>query len=71
MNLDRVVETFLAYMARQGTRVSRAAFEANLVAKLSDRDFRSDMVPLLASGISHDVDEAAAWVTTELIERLP
>jgi hypothetical protein len=52
-------------------RVSRAEFEANLVAKLSDREFRFDIVPLLASGVSHDVDKAAAWVTTELLSRLP
>ena len=39
-------------------------------AKLKDRDFRADIAPLLASGVTHDVDEAGAWVMAELVARL-
>lgn len=71
VDLDRVVEAFRAYTDGQGIHVSRAEFEANLRAKLGDRDFRSDIVPLLAPGCSYDVDEAAAWVAAEVLRRLP
>jgi predicted nucleotidyltransferase component of viral defense system len=71
VDLDRVVEAFRAYTEEQGIRVSRGAFEANLLAKLGDRDFRADIVPLLAPGFSYDVDDAAAWVATALLPRLP
>lgn len=40
------------------------------LAKLEDRDFRTDIVPPLAPGFSYDVDEAAAWVATEVLPRL-
>lgn len=71
VDLHRVVEAFRAYTEAQGIRVSRGEFEANLLAKLGDRDFRTDMVPLLAQGLDYDVDEAAAWVATEVLPRLP
>lgn len=71
VDLDRVVEAFRAYTERQGFRVSRAEFEANLLAKLSDREFRTDIAPLLAPGLDYDVDQAAAWVATEVLPRLP
>ncbi len=71
VDLDRVVEAFQVYTEGQGIRVSRAEFEANLLAKLGDRDFRTDMVALLAPGLSYDIDEAAAWVATEVLPRLP
>lgn len=70
VDLDRVVEAFRAYTGAQGIRVSRAEFESNLLAKLKDRDFRADIVPLLAPGFAYDVDEAAAWVATEVLSRL-
>ena len=71
VDLDRVVEAFRAYTVGQGNRVSRAEFEANLLAKLGDRDFRTDILPLLAPGFPYDVDEAAAWVASEVLPRLP
>ncbi len=71
VDLDRVVEAFRAYTEGQGIRVTRAEFEANLLAKLGDRDFRTDILPLLAPGPDYDVDSAAAWVATEVLSRLP
>ncbi|MDP2313829.1 MAG: hypothetical protein Q8P41_13050 [Pseudomonadota bacterium] len=59
-----------AYTDRQDIRLSRAEFEANLLAKLGNRDVRTDMVVLLAPGFSYDIDEAAAWVATEVLPRL-
>lgn len=71
VDLDRVVETFRAYTEGQGVRVTRAEFESNLLAKLGDREFRTDILPLLAPGLDYDVDGAAAWVATEVLSRLP
>jgi len=71
VDLDRVVEAFRAYTEGQGVRVSRADFEANLLAKLGDRDFRTDILPLLAPGLGYNVDAAAAWVSAEVLPRLP
>lgn len=67
---DRVIASFLAYTERQGLHVSRAEFEANLLTKLGDREFRTDIVPLLAPGGAHDVEEAATWVSAQLLSRL-
>ncbi len=71
VDLDRVVEAFRAYTEGQSVRVSRADFEANLLAKLGDRDFRTDILPLLAPGLDYNVDAAAAWVSAEVLPRLP
>ena len=70
VELDRVIEVFEAYLERQGLEVTRAALEDNLLAKVEDRHFRADVIPLLAPGVEHDVDEAAAWVMSELVGRL-
>ena len=70
VDLDRVIEAFRAYTEGQGLRVTRGEFEANLSAKLADRDFRTDIVPLLAPGLDYDVEEAAAWVAQEVLPRL-
>lgn len=63
VDLDRVVEAVRAYAEAQGIRVGRAAFESNLLVKLEDRDFQTDIVPFLAPGFSCDVDEGVAWAS--------
>jgi predicted nucleotidyltransferase component of viral defense system len=70
VDLDRVVASFTEYVARQGLSVNRAEFDANLTAKLLDKDFRTDIEPLLAPGVEHDAAAASAWVTQELLGRL-
>lgn len=67
----RVVHTFREYMARGGTPVTRAQFEQTLAGKLRDRQFRTDIEPLLAAGHVFDVDTAARTVLDELVTRLP
>lgn len=71
LDRDRVVHTFRAYMARGGTPVTRAQFEQTLAGKLRDRQFRTDIEPLLAVGQEFDVDAAARAVLEELVARLP
>jgi predicted nucleotidyltransferase component of viral defense system len=66
----RVVSTFAEYMIHGGHNVTRAMFEQNLYQKLTDSQFTADIGPLLASGISWDMEKAAE-VSTVLIQRLP
>ena len=67
----RIAAAFAAHMAHTGDPVSRATFERNLTAKLRDRQFRSDIGPLLAHGYSWDVEAAARQVSARLVSLLP
>jgi hypothetical protein len=58
------------YLARAGARISRAEFEANLLAKLELADFRADVVPLLRDPAGYDVGAAADIVLGRLVARL-
>ena len=68
---DKVVHSFLQYMQHSGMKVSRAEFEENLLKKLQDASFRGDIEPLVRSGISYNVDEAAQYMISEILSRLP
>jgi predicted nucleotidyltransferase component of viral defense system len=50
LNTKKVVRCFLRYMDHEGTSISRAEFESNLLEKLSDPVFTGDISPLLVSG---------------------
>jgi predicted nucleotidyltransferase component of viral defense system len=65
-----VVECFARYLEQAGTPVSRAEFEANLIAKLETPAFRGDLAPLLPTGTSFDVAVAAEVVLTRLVAKL-
>lgn len=66
----RVVEAFAKYMEADGARVTRAMFEQNLAAKREAPVFTADMTPLLARGISWNLDEAFKRVHSALVARL-
>lgn len=68
---DRVIEAFSEYMNHGGHRVTRAQFEENLAGKLEDPQFTGDISPLLASGFTWNMEEAAPLVSARLIELLP
>jgi predicted nucleotidyltransferase component of viral defense system len=68
---DRLLEAFEQYMAFAGTPVTRAQFEANMAAKLSDPAFLTDVPPLLRTGLKHDAATAWARVHAMLVSRLP
>jgi len=65
--LSRAVESYLRH---DGATVSRAEFEANLLGKLADPRFASDLSPLLATGISWDPAAAGGMVLDQLVSRL-
>lgn len=67
---DKIVGCFAQYLERDGTRIPRADFEANLDAKLRSPAFVEDTAPLLPTGIRYDAAEAAALVSGRLLARL-
>jgi len=70
-NPARVISAFSEYMNHGGHHVTRALFEQNIDAKLTDRQFATDIGPLLAPGYRWDMEEAAKTVSARLIALLP
>ena len=68
---ERVIAAFTRYMDQDGQRLTRALFEENLAAKLSDRRFLADTPPLLPVGQAWDPVRAAALVKEALCRFLP
>lgn len=68
---DRIVVCFRHYLAAEGLQVSRAEFEANLFRKLVDPRFLNDIVPLLAPGVSWDIEDAARYAMEDVLVCLP
>jgi predicted nucleotidyltransferase component of viral defense system len=68
---DRLLEAFERYIAFSGTPVTRAQFEANMAAKLTDPAFLTDVTPLLRTSLGHDAAAAWARVHAALVSRLP
>jgi predicted nucleotidyltransferase component of viral defense system len=68
---QRVVDAFATYLRREGTRVTRAEYEASLRTKLATRAFRQDMTKVLPPGAAYDIDRAAAQIRERFIARLP
>ncbi len=67
-----VVRCFEEYVKRDGGRVTRAEFERNLSLKAQDREFMSDLGPLLAdSGRGYDSLAALKAVRERLVRLLP
>jgi predicted nucleotidyltransferase component of viral defense system len=67
---ELVVNCFNQYMRAEGHPVTRAQYEQNLAAKIRDAEFRNDLWPLLASGVTYDPDAAYEQVLARLIARL-
>lgn len=68
---DLLLEAFDKYMTFGGTPVTRAQFEANMGAKITDAPFVTDVPPLLRTGIVHEPAEAWSRVHGALVSRLP
>jgi len=71
LDAKKVVACFEQYMSHESTQVTRAKFEANMAAKLTDKTFIGDIKPLLASGVSFDAAAAYADVHAAFIAQLP
>jgi hypothetical protein len=57
-------------MRAEGHPVTRAQYEQNLAAKIRDAEFRNDLWPLLASGVTYDPDAAYEQVLARLVAKL-
>lgn len=65
-----IVAAFESYMDLGGTTVSRAQFEANMVAKMTDPAFLGDLEPLLRTGLDYDARAAWEQIHDELVKKL-
>jgi predicted nucleotidyltransferase component of viral defense system len=66
-----IIETFDVYMNHEDHKVSRSRFQENVAAKLADRNFVSDVGPLLASGYEWNPGLMGDAVMSQLIDQLP
>ena len=70
-DLPRTVAAFQRYVRSSGLTISRAAFEANLDAKVRHAGFRSDLDPMiLEPPPDYDVGAAAKLARSELLSRI-
>jgi predicted nucleotidyltransferase component of viral defense system len=67
----KLVEAFEQYMTFGGTPVTRAQFEANMAAKISDPPFLNDVPSLLRTGLAYEPSEAWSRVHANIVTRLP
>ncbi len=68
---EKVVGCFTSYLEKDGRRVTRAEFDANVAEKIEDRLFISDVAPLLAGGVSFDPVTAFERIRDSFISRMP
>jgi predicted nucleotidyltransferase component of viral defense system len=67
---ERIVSCFRRYVEHSSVRISRAEYEANLSAKLTDPTFTEDVAPLLMEPEGYDAAAAASIVIERLVSRL-
>ena len=58
LDCQQVIKAFIRYNAHHGAQITRAQFEANLNAKLSDKNFVSDTEVLLPMNGTYNLQEA-------------
>ncbi len=68
---DLLLVAFNEYTRFGGRPITRAHFEANMAAKITDAPFLRDVPPLLRTGIDHQPAEAWSRVHAALVSRLP
>jgi len=70
---SQIVRCFGTYPAAAGQRVSRAEFEENLAARLTDQAFTRDIGPLLVAGAdaAYDAADAGLRVGREILSLFP
>lgn len=65
MSKQRIVESFLYYLSKEGNTVSRAEFEANLDKKIADTLFVHDLAALLSPDTQNSYDALIARDTLQ------
>lgn len=70
INTDKVIKAFEFFMNAVEARASRSQYEANLAAKMQDRQFLTDTTALLRPEVEYDIQQAHDLVMNELITKL-
>lgn len=71
LNQDEIVRCFLEYMRYEQHAISKVLFLSNMEAKLKNKEFREDILPLLPRHMAtFNPDEAYEQVRKHLIEKL-
>jgi len=65
-----ILDAFGRYTAFGGTSITRAQFDANLAAKMSDDVFLGDLRPLVRTGVAYQPEVAFELVHRMLVARL-
>lgn len=66
----KIVNIFLEYMGNEGNKISKKDFEANLILKMKNAGFRTDVEPLISPSMKYNIDDAYSIIKRELIDRL-
>ncbi|MEA1927504.1 MAG: nucleotidyl transferase AbiEii/AbiGii toxin family protein [Candidatus Auribacterota bacterium] len=67
---NRVIDSFNKYTDHLCPTISRARFEKNLSSKITNKDFRTDITPLLRAGQEYDIDAAVMIIHDKFIKKL-
>lgn len=70
VDVQSVAAAFVEYVGNQGLRITTAQFRQNLLEKISDRQFGTDIIPLLRPNIPFDLTKAYARVDDAFISIL-
>jgi len=65
-----VIKSFYKFMESSGSYVSRNDFEKNLIDKMKDRNFTSDIRPLIRPDVRFDNKKAFDLIMSNLIQKL-
>ncbi len=71
INVGLLLKCFNQYLERENIKISRAEFEANLLAKKDMEEFRRDMAELLSYNTQHDFEQDFNLVMKSIISKLP
>lgn len=71
MNVNKVLEIFTKYCAKDSNNIRKDDFLKNLELKKSHPDFKSDMSALLPLQHKWDFEEAYQFIVNNVISRLP
>ena len=71
INPSGIIDSFVFYMAKEGTVAGREEFVDILRNHLKDSGFRNDVTPLLRTGIEYDPIAAGEYIITNLLHLLP
>lgn len=70
VNVERLIHAFYFYMEKEGNTITPQDFLLNMVKKMEDADFRTDMNGLLRNDIDYNIDLAFLFMKERLLDLL-